>query len=35
LRFRFSDASEAALKELLLLPLEMLERTLNRLVPPQ
>jgi hypothetical protein len=33
LRTRFPEASEAALKEILLLPLEMLERTLNRLRP--
>ena len=33
LRFRFPDASEAALKKALSWPLEMLERTLNSLVP--
>jgi hypothetical protein len=33
LRYRFPDAPEAALKEILALPLEILERTLNRLVP--
>ncbi len=33
LQTRFPEASEAALKEILLLPLEMLERTLNRLRP--
>ena len=32
LQTRFPEASEAALKEILLLPLEMLERTLYRLV---
>ena len=34
LKMRFPEASEAALKEILLLPLEMLECLLNRLVPP-
>jgi hypothetical protein len=33
LQTRFPEASEAALKEILLLPLEMLECTLNRLRP--
>jgi hypothetical protein len=33
LQTRFPEASEAALKEILLLPLEMLECTLNRLAP--
>ena len=33
LKMRFPEASEAALKEILFLPLEMLDRLLNRLVP--
>jgi hypothetical protein len=34
LKMRFPEASEAALKEILLLPLEMLDCTLRRLAPP-
>jgi hypothetical protein len=34
LQMRFPEASEAALKEILLLPLEMLDCTLRRLAPP-